>query len=206
MSTNNTENRFVAQRVLATEFMKGRFQFKESDEEMAPSKLLLPTGGLANRVIFIGTLTEKTQTGDGDDNWRGRITDPTGSVYVYTGQYTTEAAAKLRELDTPEYVAVIGKPNTFDTDDGDTLISIRPESISVVDKADRDTWVAEAISDTLDRLDKYEGSEFDVTEEDIENGSGNRNYSVPIQYGTDMQSQILEDIIEALESGDADLE
>lgn len=200
MSSNNQISREVAQRLFATEFEKSTFQFKESDEEMSPSYLLLPSGELANRILVIGTLTEKEDVGDQSENWKGVINDPTGNFYVYAGEYQAEAAAKLRELNTPEYIAVVGKPNTFETDDGDTMINIRPESITVVDEETRNDWVLETASQTLQRLDTFEESEFNVTEEDLENGTGNRNYSVPLHYGLDTQDEILDDVTETLEN------
>lgn len=200
MSSNNQISREVAQRLFATEFDESTFQFKESDEEMAPSYLLLPSGELANRILVIGTLTEKDDIGEDNENWRGVINDPTGNFYVYAGQYQAEAAAKLREIDTPEYVAVVGKPNTFETDDGDIMVNIRPETITTVDEETRDQWVLETASETLERLNNFEESEFNVTEEDLEQGQGNRNYSVPVQYGLSTQDNILDDIVEALES------
>ena len=197
MSSNNQISREVAQRLFATEFDKSTFQFKESNEEMAPSYILLPTGGLANRVLLVGTLTEKEDVGQEQENWRGVINDPTGNFYVYAGQYQAEAAAKLRELDTPEYVAIVGKPNTFETDDGDVMINLRPESITVVDEETRDQWVLETAEQTINRVENFEGGEFDIAE-----GEGPRNHSVPIQYGLSPQDEIMEDVIEALENFD----
>jgi len=148
--------REVAQRVFAREFNDGSETFKESDEERAPVYLLLPTGERANRIFFVGTLTETEDVGSDSEYWQGRVVDPTGTFYVYAGQYQPEAASALRELEPPEYVAVAGKPRTFETDDGETNVAVRPESITVVDDAARDRWVVEAAERTIERIQSFD--------------------------------------------------
>ncbi|EMA44499.1 RPA family protein [Halococcus saccharolyticus] len=148
--------REVAQRVFAREFNDGSETFKESDEERAPVYLLLPTGERANRIFFVGTLTETEDVGSDSEYWQGRVVDPTGTFYVYAGQYQPEAASALREIEPPEYVAVAGKPRTFETDDGETNVAVRPESITVVDDAARDRWVVEAAERTIERIQAFD--------------------------------------------------
>ncbi|EMA53113.1 RPA family protein [Halococcus thailandensis] len=148
--------REVAQRVFAREFSDGSDTFKESDEERAPVYLLLPTGERANRIFFVGTLTETEDVGSDSEYWQGRVVDPTGTFYVYAGQYQPEAASALREIEPPEYVAVAGKPRTYETDDGDTNVAVRPESITVVDAETRDRWVVETAERTIERLQAFE--------------------------------------------------
>jgi len=154
--------REVARRVFATEFNDATFTFKESDDERAPLYSLLPTGERANRVFLVGTLTETEDVGEDSEYWRGRVVDPTGTFFVYAGQYQPDAASALRELDTPAYVAIVGKPRTYETDDGTVNVSVRPESITEVDAATRDRWVVETAARTLDRIDAFdeEGNEY----------------------------------------------
>jgi len=148
--------REVARRVFAREFNDASHTFKESDDERAPVYLLLPTGERANRVFLVGTLTEKEDVGEDDEYWRGRIVDPTGTFFVYAGQYQPDAASTLRELEPPAYVAVVGKPRTYETDDGSVNVSVRPESITAVDSVTRDRWVAEAATRTLERIAAFD--------------------------------------------------
>jgi hypothetical protein len=145
-------SREVARRVLAQEFNDSSYTFKESDDERAPLYVLLPTGERANRVFVVGTLTETEDVGDDSEYWRGRIVDPSGTFFVYAGQYQPEAAATLRDLEPPAYVAVVGKPRTYETDDGTVNVSLRPESITEVDAATRDRWVVETARRTVERL------------------------------------------------------
>ena len=158
----NAPMREVARRAFAAEFNDASHSFKESDDERAPAYQLLPTGEKANRVFFVGTLTEKEDIGDDNEYWRGRIVDPTGTFFVYAGQYQPEAASTLRDLEPPAYVAVVGKPRTYETDDGSVNVSVRPESITVVDAATRDRWVVETAERTVERVAAFddEGNEY----------------------------------------------
>ena len=161
---SETPTRETARRVFAAELNDAKFTFKESDDDRAPVYVLLPTGERANRVFVVGTLTETEDVGREQEYWQGRVVDPTGTVFVYAGQYQPEAAGALRELDTPTYVAVVGKPRTYETDDGTINVSIRPESITVVDETTRNRWVKETAERTLDRLDALdsEANEYGV--------------------------------------------
>ncbi|MFD1570734.1 RPA family protein [Halorubrum laminariae] len=159
--SQSAPTREVARRVFASEFNDAGFTFTESDDERAPVYALLPTGESANRVFFVGTLTEKEDVGEDSEYWRGRIVDPTGTFFVYAGQYQPEAASKLRELDAPAYVAVVGKPRTYETDDGTVRVSVRPESITEVDADTRDRWVVETANRTIERVTAFDdGNEY----------------------------------------------
>jgi len=149
--------REVAARAFAREFNDASYTFQESDDERAPRYLLLPTGERANRVFLVGTLTEKEDVGEDSEYWRGRVVDPTGTFFAYAGQYQPDAASMLRDLEPPAYVAVVGKPRTYETDDGTTNVSVRPESITVVDESVRDRWVVETAERTLDRVEAFDG-------------------------------------------------
>jgi hypothetical protein len=154
--SQSVPSREVARRVFATEFNDASHTFKESDDERAPVYLLLPTGERANRVFLVGTLTEKEDVGEDNEYWRGRIVDPTGTFFVYAGQYQPEAASALRDLEPPAYVSVVGKPRTYETDDGSVNVSVRPESITVVDASTRDRWVVETADRTIDRVAAFD--------------------------------------------------
>jgi RPA family protein len=151
-----TPTREVARRAFASEFNDASYTFKESDDERAPVYLLLPTGAPANRVFVVGTLTETEDVGSDNEYWRGRVVDPTGTFFVYAGQYQPEAAGVLRELEPPAYVALTGKPRTYETDDGSVNVSVRPEAITVVDETTRNRWVVETAERTLDRIAAFD--------------------------------------------------
>jgi len=161
-----TPTREVARRVFAGEFNDATYTFKESDDDRAPVYVLLPTGERANRVFVVGTLTETEDVGEDSEYWQGRVVDPNGDTFfMYAGQYQPDAASMLRELEPPAYVAVVGKPRTYETDDGEVNVSIRPESITPVDEGTRDRWVVETAERTLERVQGYR--EADPTQEEF---------------------------------------
>jgi RPA family protein len=157
--SESAPTREVARRAFAAEFNDASYTFKESDDERAPVYSLLPTGERANRVFVAGTLTETEDVGNDSEYWRGRIVDPTGTFFTYAGQYQPEAASALRETETPAYVAVVGKPRTYETDEGGVNVSLRPESITVVDAATRDRWVVETAERTVERIEAFDGAD-----------------------------------------------
>ena len=154
--SSNAPMREIAQRTFAAEFNDASYTFRESDDDRAPVYVLLPTGAKANRVFIVGTLTETEDVGSEDEYWQGRIVDPTGTFFVYAGQYQPEAAGMLRETEPPAFVAVVGKPRTYETDDGNVNVSLRPEHLTIVDDVARHRWVTETAERTLDRLETFD--------------------------------------------------
>lgn len=161
--TDGEQRRQIAHRVFAREFNDATYTFKESNEERAPVYALLPSGEGANRVFVAGTLTETQDVGSDSEYWQGRVVDPSGTFFVYAGQYQPEAANALREAEPPVYVSIVGKPRTYETDDGNVNVSLRPESISIVDDGTRDRWVVETALRTVERA---ADAETDPTEYD----------------------------------------
>jgi|TARA_B110000263_G_C15234511_1_gene476321 RPA family protein len=152
-------SREVAHRIFASEFNTATHTFKESNDERAPNYLLLPTGERANRVFIVGTLTQLDNIGNESEWWHGRISDPTGIFHIFSGQYQPDSTSSLRKLEPPAYVAVTGKPKTYSKDeDGTITVSIRPESITKVDLATRNRWVAETALLTLERISSFKES------------------------------------------------
>ncbi|MFA4877304.1 MAG: nucleic acid-binding protein [Methanoregula sp.] len=161
MSTNSGETgrregsfeREPARRVFAGELRECRYQFKDGEDEKSPTFALLPTGERCNRIFLVGTLTEKQRQGDQNVFYRGRVVDPSGTFFVMAGSYQPEAMQQLAKIETPAFVAVIGKPNLYQKPDGSFLVSVRVESITIVDKDTRDLWVLDAAERTLDRIE-----------------------------------------------------
>lgn len=154
--------REIAHRIFAAELKESNLQAKEGHDQYSPQYLITPTGAKANRIFIVGTLTEKEDIGTDSEFWRGRIVDPTGAFFVSAGQYQPEAAQVLAKSAPPEFIAVIGKPTTFTTKEGNVLVSIRAESMHVVDGATRDRWVVETADLTTKRLAKLQGNEPDA--------------------------------------------
>jgi RPA family protein len=181
--------RKVARRAFAREFNDASYTFQESDDERAPVYLLLPTGERANRVFFAGTLTEKQDVGEDSEYWQGRIVDPTGTFFVYAGQYQPDAASMLRDVEPPTYVSVVGKPGTYETDDGTVNVSVRPESINVVEEGTRDRWVVETAERTLDRVERYEADEGEYV------AMAREQYDLPVETYESAAEEALVDLV-----------
>ncbi|MHC3381796.1 RPA family protein [Haloarcula sp. H-GB5] len=108
---------------------------------------------------MMGTVTEIDQVSESPITLRAKIVDQTGSFFTYAGKYNPDEVSYLQNLEAPEHVMVVGKPNTYTTDEGDTYVSVEPENITVVEKATRDRWTAEAAVQTLDRVDAFRKGE-----------------------------------------------
>ncbi|MFC6905602.1 DNA-binding protein [Halalkalicoccus tibetensis] len=186
--------RELAQRVFASEFNDAGYTFKESDDERAPLYALLPTGARANRVFIVGTLTEKSDVGEDSEYWQGRIVDPTGTFFVYAGQYQPEAANFLREAEPPAYVSIVGKPRTYETDEGDVNVSVRPESITEVDVGTRDRWVVETAERTIERIEAFDDEANEYA------SMAREEYDLPVKnYQRDLLSAL-----ESVEDGESE--
>jgi uncharacterized protein len=144
-----------ARRVFAGELRECRYQFKDGEDEKSPTFVLLPTGERCNRIFLVGTLTEKTRQGEQNIFYRGRVVDPTGTSFIMAGSYQPEAMQQLAKIETPAFVAVIGKPSLYQKPDGAVMVSVRVESITAVDKETRDLWVLDAAERTLNRVDAF---------------------------------------------------
>lgn len=150
-----------AKRVFAAELREATKTFKDTEDEKSPLYVLLPTGERCNRVLLVGTITQKDKVGDQNILYRARISDPTGLFFVTAGSYQPEAMHQLAKIDpeTPVFVAVVGKPSVYTTPEGKVFTSVRAESILVVDQETRDLWVQDAARSTLDRIDASAGED-----------------------------------------------
>jgi len=153
-------SREVAKRVFASELRNSNLALRAVDDQdkYAPQYILTPTGAKCNRIFLVGTLTERDDIGGDTEYWRGRVVDPTGSILIYAGQYQPEAAHVLAGIELPAFVAVVGKPSLYETEDGSVLISVRAESIQRVDEVTRDRWILDAARHTLDRVRALESA------------------------------------------------
>lgn len=160
-----------AKRVLPAEWEDVEVVERHGDNERSPKFALLPTGEEANRVFFFGTLMDDVENVANDgDYWRGRVidnSDPDGDVaevYIYAGDYKPEQMEFLKTADTPCYVAVVGKPqDAYETDDGRIFVNMDIESIRTATRAERDTWLAETVTHTVQRVKNFRENPDDET-------------------------------------------
>lgn len=145
--------------VLATEFnlaakADGNPVFKKGDGEKAPKFLALPTGEDAARVLYAGVLTEVRDVGDNQEYLQIRTVTADGEpIIAYAGQYDDEAKAAVKSLDAPTLVAIVGKPRSYQTEEGDFYVNVRPESIVEIDVETKEHISAEAAQGAIERAD-----------------------------------------------------
>ncbi len=144
--------REVARRVFAGEFNAATLEYKDGGER-SPTYVITPLGAKVNRLLVVGVLTSTETIGAAGDMWRAQVTDPTGVFNIYAGQFQPDAASAISELKPPTIVAAVGKSRTYQPEDGVTYTSIRPETIKVVEVADRDRWLLETAAATMDRIE-----------------------------------------------------
>jgi Uncharacterized protein conserved in archaea len=145
--------REVAKHVFAAELNEATYTFKTSQAERAPVYVALPTGERANRVCVVGTVTDVEDVGTDEQEYlRAQVVDPTGMFWVYAGQYQREALKKLKWIQPPEFLTVVGKPRTCKTDDGTINVSLIPGDVGIVDIKTRNSWVFETARRTLERV------------------------------------------------------
>lgn len=153
MSVNNT-TRKPARRAFCFEVEKSQYVYKENpDIESSPKFELLRSGVKANRLFMEGTVTEVGETDSGQRYIQ--FSDPTGTIRIYAGQYQPEPRTKMKELQTPEFVSVSVKPDMFEGDDGENILSLKAEKIVLVDKEDVENWQKETLQKTIERLENH---------------------------------------------------
>jgi RPA family protein len=160
-------NRQPAVRVLASELNAAhtRDTFQEEDKESGdddriPKFLVLPSGEGANRVMMTGIVTDLEDVGQDSEYLRLAVTDVAGDTfYAYAGQYAPNAKAKMKALDMPSRVSIVGKPSVYEDDDGNVYVSVTPESIQSIDESEYFRLLTDIAEHTVDRIANGAGSE-----------------------------------------------
>ncbi len=144
--------RETAWRIFAGEYNDSTVEIR-SEEKMMPSYIVTPLGAKVNRVFVIGVLTDVENVSEGGDFVRAHISDPTGVFTIYSGSFQKEITDALSKIDTPSFVAVLGKVRTYTPEEGTLYVSIRPEKIMEVDADIRDKWILETCKNTKERIE-----------------------------------------------------
>jgi len=134
-------------RVFAGEFCSSTLSVQD---EVAgnPAWVVTPGGAWCRSIFLSGALTEVSERGD---MVYSRIADPTGVFDLVIGGRTTALAESICKIPVPSFVTVTGRAQMF-SKKGEMVVSIRPDTILVVDRQVRDQWVLATAKSTLDRL------------------------------------------------------
>jgi len=116
---------------------------------------LSPTGARGRRVFFTGALTA-VRAGGG--RVTARVADPTGTGTV-AAPWRGEAAAALRSIEPPAFVAVSG---ALAVSGGEVVLV--PEAVARVERPVRDLWVLRTADLTLRRIEALAAADGDPEE------------------------------------------
>ena len=134
-------------RVFAGEY--GGSTLSVQDEDSGKPAWVVTPGGAWCRFMFLsGALTEVVEIGD---MVHIRIADPTGVFNLIIGGRNTVLAETLCKIPVPSFVTVTGRAQMY-LKNGEVMLSVRPDSIRVVDRLVRDQWVLATAKSTVGRL------------------------------------------------------
>lgn len=147
-------------RMLMLELVGTTIQLQNGEKDSyQPSIFLSPTGAEVNRVLVAGVAVEKEDVGSDNSFWRVRVVDPTGASFVYAGQYQPEAMKAIQKLEVPSFVIVSGKLSHYTPEQGgETIVSIRAESIAPVSLELRDHTLVDIAMHTVRRIQDAKGN------------------------------------------------
>ncbi|HEQ78777.1 MAG TPA: hypothetical protein ENN76_00760 [Euryarchaeota archaeon] len=145
-----------AVRTFAMEYNDSTTHQRE-EGQYSPNFVVTPLGGMINRLFVVGVLLEVTEVGNTEEPFIiGRISDPSGSTFrVSAGSKRSDMQTKLKKLEPPCFVAVIGKSDLYNPEVGVYRLSIDPEVIHQVDDEARSRWILDTAKATRDRLDCF---------------------------------------------------
>ncbi len=143
-----------AWRTFAAE-LNAALQEERGTTERAATYLLSPYGARMNRVLLAGTLSSPETIGKDPSQpfWRTRLVDPTGTIPVTAGAFQPRAMAQLQAVPGPRTAMVVGKVHLYRGNDGTAYISVRAEGFRTIDEATLRGIYADALAQSLDRLD-----------------------------------------------------
>ena len=138
-----------AARVFAGDF-SGSTLSVQADDGKSAAWVVTPGAAWCRLVYLAGAVTEVTEKGD---MLRCRLADPTGAFNLVIGGRNSPFAEQFRKIPVPSFVTVTGRAQLYRRNDTVDL-SIRPDHITVVDRAVRDQWTLETAEATLGRLEQ----------------------------------------------------
>lgn len=109
------------------------------------------SGACCRRIFIVGALTERR--GGRGEVMHARIADPTGAFEILTRRQFPDAAATLRYIEPPAFVAVTGHVR-LSARHSRTRISVLAEALQVSNRTARDLWVLRTADLTLGRLER----------------------------------------------------
>lgn len=144
-----TFKRSSVSKMLIAEVSRTTHALPKGDEQYEAQTYLSPTGRTIAKIMIAGVATEKEDIGKDESLWRVRVVDPSGAIGVMAGKYQPDAAQVIAQLDIPCYIAIVGKLNIYEPEPGSHIVSIRPDSVTVINGANRDDSILDAALSTI---------------------------------------------------------
>eukprot|EP00825_Cyclidium_porcatum_P000450 TRINITY_DN10125_c0_g1_i2.p4 TRINITY_DN10125_c0_g1~~TRINITY_DN10125_c0_g1_i2.p4 ORF type:complete len:200 (+),score=-4.93 TRINITY_DN10125_c0_g1_i2:1203-1802(+) len=138
-----------AVRVLAGEFSRSTLGIPDEDRN-TPGWVVTPGGAWCRRMFLAGALTEVV---DVADFCRCRVADPFGAFDIVIGGRNAALAETLKKIPVPSFVAITGNAQIYQKNNTISL-SVRPEHIRIIDRAERDRILLITAEYTISRLDE----------------------------------------------------
>ncbi|MCD6503694.1 MAG: hypothetical protein J7K58_05695 [Euryarchaeota archaeon] len=161
--------RQVAWRVFIEEVKRSRYIHEEEMDDKTIRYLVSPFGALINRVFFVGTVTDVIESKE-RRSIKARISDITGVISIYAGEFQPDVYTFLKLLENePTIVMLTAKIRIFEPEEGRKIPIIRPEWIKKAKLSDRNAWIIDVASNTIERLNYVrkiaENFDNDLTED-----------------------------------------
>jgi len=144
MSQDRTFKRPSVTKIPIAELTRTTHALPRGPEQYDAQTYFSPTGRTISKVMICGTAIEKEDVGNDSSKWRVRISDPSGTVQVYASMYQPEAAAVTAQINIPCFVSVVGKLHIYEPEEGSHIVSIRPDSVTIIDGKTRDDFILDA--------------------------------------------------------------
>jgi hypothetical protein len=138
-----------AVRVLAGEFSRSTLGIPDEDRNTL-GWVVTPGGAWCRRMFLTGALTEVV---DCADLCRCRVADPSGAFDIVIGGRNTALTETLKKIPVPSFVAITGNAQIYQKSNTISL-TVRPEHIRVIDRAERDRTLLITAEYTLRRLEE----------------------------------------------------
>ncbi|MDP1539151.1 MAG: hypothetical protein Q8L72_00650 [Moraxellaceae bacterium] len=149
-----TFKRSSVTKMLAAEVSRTTHDLPKGEEQYEAQTYLSPTGRVVAKIMIAGVATEKEDIGKDQSLWRLRVADPSGTIGVMASQFQPGAMQAIAQLEIPCYVAIVGKLNVYEPESGSHIVSIRPDSVTIITGPDRDNLVLDAALSTARSIKK----------------------------------------------------
>lgn len=149
-----TFRRASVTKMLAAEVSRTTHDLPKGEEQYEAQTYLSPTGRVVAKIMVAGVATEKEDIGKDQSLWRMRVVDTSGAIGVMAGIYQPEAAQVITQLEIPCHVVIVGKLNIYEPEPGSHIVSIRPDSVTIIDGKTRDDLILDAALSTARSIKK----------------------------------------------------